>query len=551
LRKRILFCNEASFLATGFSTYGLEVIKRLHSTDKYDIAELGIYGHDDDNRRFNVPWRFYPNAPSTTNEEALRKYYEVNTYQFGEFRFEQTCIDFRPDIVVDWRDWWFLEHQERSPFRPFFHWTLMPTIDAEPQDEQWLGTFINADGVFTYSDWGANVLRKQGGKNINLQGTAPPGVNLDEFELITQKGPHKQSVGIAPTALIIGTVMRNQKRKLYPDLIEAFAKFLKTAPADLAERTFLYLHTTYPDVGWNLPRLIKEQGITRKVIFTYMCDNCKAVFPSLYQDIKSTCRNCGQNTISLPGVRAGISRKSLGSILNLFDIYVQYSTCEGFGMPQIEAAAAGVPVMAVDYSAMSDIIQKLGEGGIPIKVQRYFRESETHCYRALPDNDDLIEKWIDILSQPEIMRIRMGMEGRKAVAHHYNWDSTAMKWERYFDNTAVRAHEQTWLSPIRTHQPVMQLPDNMPNEDFIKWAIVNIAGRPELLNSFIALRLVRDLTWGASQVGPGGIYLNEASLLGMQVRWNTNYDRFAVARELHALCEEKNYWEQQRIGGLK
>jgi hypothetical protein len=60
-----------------------------------------------------------------------------------------------------------LEYQERSPFRPFYHWAIMPTVDAAPQDEQWVATFLNADSVFTYSDWGMDVLRAQTGGRIN------------------------------------------------------------------------------------------------------------------------------------------------------------------------------------------------------------------------------------------------------------------------------------------------------------------------------------------------------------------------------------------------
>ena len=34
-------------------------------------------------------------------------------------------------------------------------------------------------------------------------------------------------MGLDPDCKIIGTVMRNQRRKLYPDLFEAFKKFLR------------------------------------------------------------------------------------------------------------------------------------------------------------------------------------------------------------------------------------------------------------------------------------------------------------------------------------
>ena len=42
--------SEASFLSSGFGTYTREILKRLHATGKYDIAELACYGKVNDFR---------------------------------------------------------------------------------------------------------------------------------------------------------------------------------------------------------------------------------------------------------------------------------------------------------------------------------------------------------------------------------------------------------------------------------------------------------------------------------------------------------------------
>ena len=43
-KKRILFCSEATFLNTGYATYTREILKYLHGTGKYEIAEMASYG---------------------------------------------------------------------------------------------------------------------------------------------------------------------------------------------------------------------------------------------------------------------------------------------------------------------------------------------------------------------------------------------------------------------------------------------------------------------------------------------------------------------------
>ena len=151
--------------------------------------------------------------------------------------------------------------------------------------------------------------------------------------------------------------------------------------------------------------------------------------------------------------------------MGLFDVYVQYAICEGFGMPQVEAASCGVPVMSVDYSAMSDVVRKLK--GYPIKVKKLFREMETDAYRANPDNDDLCENLISFFSKPESVRLRKGFETRKALLEHYTWDKTAKIWEEHFDTLQLKDLQGKWDSPARmvneNYQPNMQ----DTNESFV------------------------------------------------------------------------------------
>ena len=93
-KKRILLCCEASYLNTGYATYGREVMKRLHQTGKYELAEFASYGEATDPRSGGIPWMFYPNAPQKDNKKELSEYNSKGTNQFGEWRFEQVLLDF-------------------------------------------------------------------------------------------------------------------------------------------------------------------------------------------------------------------------------------------------------------------------------------------------------------------------------------------------------------------------------------------------------------------------------------------------------------------------
>ena len=152
-KKRILFCTEATFLNTGYSTYTREILNYLMSTNKYEIAEMAAYATDNDPRATDIPWKFYGvMPPENASEEEKQKFHSVPTNQFGEYAFERICLDFRPDIVCDIRDFWMLDFAERSPYRNFFKWCIMPTVDARPQARQWVATYQSADACLTYSD---------------------------------------------------------------------------------------------------------------------------------------------------------------------------------------------------------------------------------------------------------------------------------------------------------------------------------------------------------------------------------------------------------------
>jgi hypothetical protein len=208
-KKRVLFCSEATFLNTGYATYTREILNYLHSTGKYELAEMASYGERNDPRAKDLKWKYYgvmPNqdAEPKASQEELNEYHSQPVNQFGEFIFERVCLDFLPDVVCDIRDFWMVDFIERSPFRPCFKWALMPTVDARPQARQWLSTYQSADACFTYSDWAGDVLKDQTGGQINHLGSAPPSAH-PAYQPIQDKDKHKESLGIEPEYKIIGT----------------------------------------------------------------------------------------------------------------------------------------------------------------------------------------------------------------------------------------------------------------------------------------------------------------------------------------------------------
>jgi glycosyltransferase involved in cell wall biosynthesis len=512
--KKILLLNDASFLATGFGAYGFDLLSYLHQTGKYELAELGCYAKPNDSRQNFLPWKFYGNLPMNNEEENV--YRSLPTNQFGEWKFEEVCLDFRPNIVIDFRDAFMMDFIQKSPARPYFDLILMPTVDGMPQYSSWITTFQDADKLLAWTDWCKEVLEYY---DLTVEDCAPPGINV-EYQPIKNKKNHKKTVGLSPDMLIIGTVMRNQKRKLFPDLMKVFSWLLEQLPEEISRRLYLYLHTSYPDKkGWDIPKLLLEYQIGHRTLFSYVCTQCNNVYPNFFQDSRAYCKYCKTLTLYLPRSHLGVDPKVLNSIYNLFDVYVQYANCEGFGIPSLEAAACGIPGLAIDYSAMGDIIRKVA--GFPVKVKTLYRELDSHTNRAIPDNDDCVRIIKEIITLPESLRLRLGAKSFEK-SKLFSWKKTGKTWETIIDSLP---DQNKWIKTKREYCEITELHSNATNTEFLNFCINNIIKRPDLMYSNLYNDAIKILNHG---------HYHET-----EVNRKTLLNKFHNLRLIHQAFEEK------------
>jgi len=428
-------------------------------------------------------------------------------------------------------------HEFYSPFRPYYHHLIMPTVDSEPQNEEWISEYKTADGVFTYQDWSKNVLDKEGAGQIKTLCEAPPAA--DEVFQPMDSHAIKKSIGLE-NYRIVGTVMRNQRRKLFPDLFQSFKQFLmKSGRQDV----LLYCHTSYPDMGWDIPRLLLQHGLSSKVLFTYVCRECGHAHPHFFSDALIHCPRCRKLSAGMSNVQTGVDNKVLAAIYNMFDFYLQISNSEGYGMPMAEAGACGIPVIGVDYSAMTDVIRKLD--GFPIPPLTLSTEMETGCYRAIPDNNKLTQLLIELFSMSNELFQNLKQKTRNAYLKNYGWDKTAKKWYDYIANIDPEYYENKWNQKPNYHNPPKDYPKHLTNTVFARWLITDILGEPWRINSYMEARLIRDLNYSTSNISPGGMYFNEHSTLFGKPNWKhfTQEDAF---KHFVYLCNKKNYWEKRR-----
>lgn len=431
------------------------------------------------------------------------------------------------------------EFEQRSPFRNFYKWAIMPTVDAAPQNNQWISTYESADALFAYSEFGRDTLRSQC-DNINFIDVASPSAS-GVFVPVLDKGKHKEDHGVGKDSFIIGTVMRNQKRKLYPDLFKSFRMFLDSSQD---QNTFLYCHTYYPDIGWDIPNLLDEYSLSNRVLFTYKCKTCGKISTDFFQDSLQFCKSCGSFSNQLVGINNSINEKELSDIYNMFDIYVQYANSEGFGMPQLEAAFCGLPIISIYYSAMKSIIDNIG--GFGINPIAFSRECETGCDRAIPNNDAFVRTLKELRSIP-IEKLRsIGVQMMKKARKKYNWDTAANMWLNYINSQEIIDENLTWRSPPNIKIPATSIPIELKSiTEKVNFIFTNVLHKPELIHTFFWKKVVRDCTYGyrCDNVEPD-FYFNESHLQSYN-----SYKSFSIDdafKELYNYRQQINTWEEAR-----
>jgi glycosyltransferase involved in cell wall biosynthesis len=531
---RVLAVTESSFAGTGFGTYSGELLARLHADPAFEVMELGCQGGGDDPRAAACPWPYFANEPPAADAPAAAAYRAAcdagHSPRVGAFAFERACLHFKPDAVLTYRDWHDDEWVARSPFRPRFAWAAMATVDAPPQPDAALSTYLSCDATLAYTRWGAGVLHGQSAGRLS-PAVASPAADTAVFRPLGEAARRKAlaACGLRDSPFVVGACLRNQPRKLLPDLFHAFGLYLGTADARLAARSHLWLHTTYPDCGWDLPALIRDCGFGARVLLTYLCRDCGGCSAAPYRGSRAACRLCGADAAFLPQPAEGVSRHQLAGVMGLFDCLIQLSTNEGFGMPLVEAAACGVPVLAVDHSAMAEVVRDLG--GHPIRVERHFRDPGTATDRALPDRLDCAAAVLALATEAEPARLARREAAARLARSGFSYDNAAAAWKGVLGRFAGRGD---WAGPPRL------APRLLPAGDCGEFAFAralyhDFLGRPDLAASHATAVLARDVGWGRR--GPA-----DASQAGPTVR----FSREAALAEVAAAADHADAWERVR-----
>lgn len=207
-------------------------------------------------------------------------------------------------------------------------------LENGPLTMSWAAILLNMDYVFFISELGKQEALKAGLTKVDHLV-----IGVDTMLWHPASSDERQrlrnGLGITDDEFVVLTVADNQERKNLWAGMES-VRLLK----EQSDCKVRYILVTRPDspVGWKLNDLAMEMGLTKNMMI----------------------------------FNRGLPARDLWGLYAVADVYLQPSKAEGLGMPILEAMACGVPCVATDTGALTELLEK--ERGYLVPAQYTFRD---------------------------------------------------------------------------------------------------------------------------------------------------------------------------------
>lgn len=405
---RILLHTDTPCLYSGLARCGRELAKRFletteiinnKQTRKFELAYAGWHHQP---KRHEYSYFIYPLGKGTNHEAR---------------EFKDILSDFKPDVLLSIGDIWnftkvvdvIYNYKEKNDLK----WVLWLTVDGENWHPAWKRTLNLANEVCVFSEFGRKEVRRL----IDFDPEVIyPGVDKSTFRKIDVdfKAKNKELPFDIKNTFIVLNINQNTDRKNIPLTLESFAEFAKDK-----EDVFLMLVTNPDDpYGFDLWNMIENLNLKRKVAIT------KEAGPS-----------------------KGMTDEKLNLLYNLSSVSVNTSIGEGLSLPALEAMAVGLPVIATDYAAISELIDE--GGGFKLDIAAYLW-GYNGIRRAIASKDDLIKKLTILYNDYKADKsLKTSISEKSAkFTDLLSWDNTAKKLADVIEKTLQKKEET--LSFVKT-----------------------------------------------------------------------------------------------------
>lgn len=331
---KILWHSNAPWTPTGYGNQTDTFIWRLRDQLKHDLTVSCFYG--------------LQGSPQNVNG-ILMLPGGIDAYGNDVLQADAEYIG--ADAVITLMDAWVLQTEVTRMIR----WCPWLPIDHDPAPPGVVKSLQTAFQPIAYSKFGLRKLEEAGIEALYV----PHGIDTKVYRPIDQDEARRQ-MGAPSGVFLAGIVAANKgapSRKAFDQQIRAFAEFYKKHPDSM-----LYLHTdVMGQRGESLRDIIDMSGLPSKAIAT----------APVYRY-----------------ARGMIGKDYMAHLYSSFDVLMNATRGEGFGIPIIEAQACGTPVIVGDWTAMPELVFAGWKAGYSDK----FLSQESYQFTpSVPDLEEALE----------------------------------------------------------------------------------------------------------------------------------------------------------------
>jgi len=383
---KIFYSGDSPTVTTGFGIVAKNLLTRWHKMG-HELVALGVNHYGDPYDPKEIPFPVYPCDKGGVAEI------------FGHAKLWYLVEKHNPDLLFFLNDPWVIsDYLRHKPAHINPKMVAYFPIDSGPLKPEW-GAMLTKEfeAQICYSHFAEQILTdSNGGKRPKNLHQIYHGVDTSTFFPFNQSEA-RRLLEIPEDSFVIGMVARNQYRKRFDLVINAFSKFAKDK-----SKTKLYLHTALKDIGFDINDLARQYGINDKLILT--ADMTPA---------------------------QGVPNSTLNLIYNTFDINTLISMGDGFGLPVAESMATGCPQIVSDHSCLRELVQ--GNGGLTVKTAAWIANTNgINTWGGVTDVNDIIEKFNTLYKNPEL-RVKLAEKGYKFITQpQFNWDVIAKQFDTIF-----------------------------------------------------------------------------------------------------------------------
>lgn len=357
---KILWSSNAAHSSSGYGTQSKIICKKMIEAG-YDVQMQAFYGLQGGKAVIDdIP--VYPRLNAPWGEDGLIFH----------------AKDMNADVVFTFQDIFPLD---MNTMRQVKNWVPYAPIDGDPLSEHIKVRLNVASEIVTHSKFGHTLLKKSGYASTYIPLTVDTKALQPRDKKIS-----RQMFKLPEDAFIFGMVAANKdnpSRKSFQEVIDAFSVVAAKHP-----ETILYFHTNLMDQGgFPISEYCAYKGLQGRV---FMLDPYTMQFK--------------------------LDRTAMSHLYSAFDVLLNPSSREGFGVPVVEAQSCGIPVIVNDCQSMPELV---GAGKV---CKAGFKQWAMASYYPRPDVDSLIEKMEEMLVEVPKDREKLAAKARDFAVNNYDSD---------------------------------------------------------------------------------------------------------------------------------